>query len=106
MKPGRVGQRRAQKVLVLQCVTLRGEQERRIIEHVLSHRRPDQEADVEPARGNLAVQAEREVRIGIADDGVVVGGRVQRLPVDASRALYLRLGGGDRQARADGQCTS
>src|SRR5207245_6450321 len=78
--------RRDQEVLVLQRIALRTKHQRGIVEHVLSDGRPDEEADVELAPIHLAVQAEREIRVGVADDRIVVGGRAQRLPIDTSRA--------------------
>src|SRR5205807_7109700 len=84
--PGRIAQGRGQEVLVLQRSALRTEHERGTVERVLPDGSPEEEADVELAPIHLAVQADREVRVGIADDGIVVGGRAQRLPVDTSRA--------------------
>src|SRR5256885_4155342 len=56
--------------------TLAGIDQRRVIEHVLPHHCPDQETDVEAVPGDLAAQAQRKVRIGIADDAVIGGGGV------------------------------
>src|SRR5256885_11305152 len=58
--------------------TLAGIDQRRVIEHVLPHHCPDQETDVEAVPGDLAAQAQRKVRIGIADDAVIGGGGVDR----------------------------
>src|SRR5207244_12798755 len=44
---GAVGQGRRQEILVLQRVALGGPDEGGVVEHVLTHRGPQQEADVE-----------------------------------------------------------
>ena len=84
--PRRVVQRRGQEILALQRVALRGVDEGGVIEDVLSHLGPDEGADIELPPAHLAVHAEREVRVGVADHGVILGSRGQRLSVHAPRA--------------------
>src|SRR6266849_3509892 len=71
VNPDRIVQRGPEEILVLERVALRGIDERRVVEHVLSHCRADQEAQVEPVPGDLAVDAQRKIGIGVADDAVV-----------------------------------
>src|ERR1051325_9283074 len=64
----RIVQRVAQEVLVLERVALRHVDQGRVVEHVLSHRGADQEADVEVIPVDLAVEAEREIGVRVAED--------------------------------------
>src|ERR1044072_3889114 len=71
----RIVQRVAQEVLVLERVALRPVDQGRVVEHVLSHRGADQEADVEVIPVDLAVEAEREIGVRVAEDAVISLGR-------------------------------
>src|SRR5207244_352526 len=54
-----------------------------VVEHVLSHRGPEQEADGELAPVDLVVQADGEVRIGISDHFVIADSWRRQRPVGA-----------------------
>src|SRR5207237_5025600 len=60
--------------------------QRRVVEHVLSHSRTNQEAEVESIPVDFAVEPQCEVGIGVANDAVVsLGGTSSqgRHPIDA-----------------------
>src|SRR2546423_6833290 len=110
---GRVGQRGPQEIAAPGGVALAGIDERRVVEHVLSYRGADQKAQVEPVPVHFAMDAERKIGIGVADDAVIVLGRSesQRRPsADAARCdrrafKYLLAGGVHAREDRSIECT-